>query len=121
MPQLVSDNDVKQILDTTINTQPFIQAAVVVMDGLLSDAGYTTNELMEIQRWMSAHFAVAHAGAQSGQKRSESYEGYSVSYAVATLGDRLDGTHYGKVLQQLEYKGILAGSLGKQRATFSVH
>ena len=51
MPQLIADSDVKAILKTTIDTQPFIETAVVLVDVHLAGAGYTTALLRQIQTY----------------------------------------------------------------------
>jgi Protein of unknown function (DUF4054) len=116
MEQLISDSDVQAIFPTSFSTQPFIQAAVVVTDALLAESGYSDETLREIQRWLAAHFA---SGRQQGIK-SESYEGLSVSYMTATLGEGLKGTTYGQTALALDTKGFLSG-VAKRRATVTVH
>src|SRR5438309_3396699 len=53
----VTDDEVKEILATTVDTTPFIRAAHVLVNDALTGKGLEESTLIEIERWLAAHFA----------------------------------------------------------------
>src|SRR5262245_18019503 len=54
MPR-TTDEAVKQIIDTALNTLPFIMAADMLVTSYLVPAGLSEPLLAEIERWWAAH------------------------------------------------------------------
>ncbi len=102
-PPRVVDADVKGILDTTINTSPFILTAHLMVDEeLLGLGSYSDDRLIQIELWLAAHFACMmdprERAVQIGA--SATFEGY-------THMD-LDFTRYGQQVKILDTSGTLA-------------
>lgn len=116
MAERVTDSEVKAILDTNVDTSPFITAASLLVDRLLDGQGYTTNELKEIERWLAAHMASIRDPNLRSQNVLDAAEVKQVGY----LGKGLEFTGYGQQVKLLEYKGILANNDGKAKATLKV-
>ena len=55
MANRVSDSEVKEIIDTTVTTTPFIDAANLIVTSKLADQELGDALLKEIERWLSAH------------------------------------------------------------------
>ena len=110
----VQTADVKVLIDTELNDlSVFIQSATLQVDRIAAKGLLSTNELKEIERWLSAHFAsirdkrtVKDAVGDS----SHTYEGKT--------GMGLNFTRYGQQALLLDTTGTLAES-GKRRATIS--
>ena len=110
----VTDVEVKEILDTIIDTTPFITAANLIVTEKLGGSDLSSAMLKEIERWLSAHLACSmdpRAKLESLGDGSKSYEGQT------DLG--LDNTKYGQNVKLLDTTGVLA-SLGKQAAKVEV-
>lgn len=113
--QRVRDADVKEIIDTELNTQPFITAASLQVDRHLSTSGLSAAELKEIERWWAAHL-VAIRDPRFLQVRSE---GDSINYERGKSGQGLNATSYGQQVLVLDSTGILARATTAKRA--SIH
>jgi hypothetical protein len=108
----VTDSEVKGILDTTIETYPFIQTANHIVNtnlgGLLAE---TT--LKQIELWLAAHLACMMDPRESRVKAGE---------AEATFEGKTDMglnfTRYGQMVKLLDTTGRLS-TLGLQRARIS--
>ena len=61
----VIDAEIKEIIDTTIDTDPFIEAANLVVTARLANQGIGDDLLKEIERWFAAHL-VAIRDTESG-------------------------------------------------------
>lgn len=116
MPQLVSDADVKAILDTTINTQPFIVLAVLLIDQHLSNQGLSTALMRELQRWLAAHFACMRDPRFTQVKT----ENDSFTYEHGPMGQGLRSTKYGQQVLAMDPTGILA-EVTAQKQQASIH
>lgn len=106
----VTDADVKEILDTMIDTTPFITAANLLVTDKLGSSDLSTSMLKEIERWLAAHFVCARdprARTESIGAATKTYEGQA--------GLRLSSTRYGQNVMLLDTTNTLA-SLGKQSA-----
>lgn len=115
MAARVTDAEVKQILDTDIDTTPFIIAAHrVVEDNELGSFDVASATLKSIEQFLAAHFACA----MEQQTKSETTGKASATYQ-GEFGMRLDSTHYGQTAMTLDSSGILANLNTRQaRALF---
>lgn len=107
MANRVSPYDVQQILDTDMDVfklTAFITGAHLMVNRLLANQDYSAEELFEIERWLSAHFATA----REKQIKSESFGGASETYDTM-IGKGLDSSIYGQQVKLLDTEGILAG------------
>lgn len=118
MSYRVTAAEVQEIINYDESAFPtitaFIKAAnLVVTDKLGSSTVLSSDQLMEIERWLAAHFiAVADQRLKSekiGQAQNE-YQGDIASDAIG-----LHTTFYGKQALVLDVTGTLA-SLGKKKA-----
>lgn len=101
----VTEQEVKQIITTTMNVLPFIKAASIVVADRLSGADLSEETLKEIERWLSAHFL----SVAQPQKKSQSIDGASETYAVPPVtNDGLKSTFYGQQALALDSSGTLA-------------
>ena len=106
----VIDAEVKQIIDTTIDTNPFIQAANLVVTERLSSQGLDDDLLKEIERWFAAHLVAIREPQAKAEKTGDS----SVTY-FGKDGTGLDSTPYGQQVRVLDPTGRMA-TLGKRVA-----
>jgi hypothetical protein len=99
----VTDDEVKEILNTTIDTTAFIRAAHVMVENMLASAGLGETTLIEIERWLAAHFACCYDPRETsvtiGNSRAD-FEGQT--------GKGLDFTRYGQMVKLLDTSGLLA-------------
>ncbi len=102
--QRVVDSDVKQILRTTIDTQPYIVCATLVVTERLVPVGYSADRLRQIELYLSAHLA----SLQDPGLIELTADGATARYDRGKLGTGLNGTQYGQQIQWLDYLGILA-------------
>lgn len=108
---LISDAEVKTIIDTTIDTSAFIETADVMVSENLASAGYTDARLKQIELWLTAHLVCQWDKRVTSEKigdTSNTYEGKT------SMG--LDNSSYGQQVKLLDIKGILA-NLDKPKAT----
>ena len=113
----VTATEVKQILDTDL-TDPvievFINAAnLTVTDALGSSTVLSSDQLKEIERWLTAHLI---ASTRDPQAESEKTGAASIKYQGRTAMG-LDATFYGQQVKILDTSGVLVGSVGKRKAT----
>ncbi len=111
MSQRVSPTDVKAIFETTVDLSAFIMAADLLIDELMTDAGYSEAHLKEIARWLSAHYACT----LDPRLLSEKVAGADVKYQTK-VGDGLEASSYGQQVLTLDTKGILKSIIGKKAA-----
>lgn len=105
MAPRVTDADVKSILDTKIDTTPFITTANVMVDEMLAGAGYSDGRLFQIELWLSAHFA-----CMMDPREADVQAGASATFEGKTeMG--LDWSRYGQQVKVLDTAGILATAL----------
>ena len=108
---LVTDAEVKTIIDTTIDTSAFITTADIIVSENLASAGYTDARLKQIELWLTAHFVCQWDKRVSSEKigdASNTYEGKT--------GMGLDSSSYGQQVKLLDTQGILA-NMDKPKAT----
>jgi len=89
MPRAI-DEEVKEIIDTDVDTTPFIKVANLLVN---SHVTCTDDEeiLTEIERWLAAHFV----GIRDKEVKSYSIGDIKQSFAVNT-GANLNATEYGQ-------------------------
>lgn len=119
MPR-VTEIDVREIMDAddliiVSSFTPFIKAANILVNRFCDvDDQYEDDELLEIERWLAAHFTQILATKKT-QERIGSVENYYQS----KIGMGLKLTHYGQQALILDYHGGLAeadaASVGKRR------
>jgi hypothetical protein len=107
----VTDDEVKGILDTTIDTTPFINTANTLINLKLTGQDLTDDMLYQIELYLAAHLACA----KEPVLKSESVGGAKNDY-VREVGKGLDSTSYGQMVKMLDSTGILA-SMEQKRAT----
>jgi len=113
MSARVTDSEVKQIIETSIDVGPFIQAANLVVTDQLASANLGDDFLKEIERWLSAHLVAI----RERQAKSEKTDDASVTY-FGKDGLGLDSTPYGQQVKVLDVSGTLA-LLGKKKVEFT--
>jgi hypothetical protein len=113
MPR-VTDSEVKEIIDTTITTTPFIAAANLIVTANLADKNLGADLLKEIERWLAAHLVAIRDPRSSDLKM-----GTSSTKFQGQTGLGLDHTSYGQQVKILDYTGTLA-STGLKRASIEV-
>ena len=106
----VIDAEVKKIIDTTIDTDPFIQAANLIVTDRLSNQGLGDDLLKEIERWFAAHLVAI----REPQAKAEKVGDTGVTY-FGKDGYGLDATPYGQQVMVLDPTGRMA-TLGKRPA-----
>ena len=116
MPQRVASRDVLDIIDTTVDPQPFIVAASLLVDRHLGNAGLDAALLTEIERYLAAHF-VCLRDPRLVEGRAE---GLAVRFQRGTAGAGLEATDYGRAVKYMDPTGILVGAMTGQRASFHV-
>ena len=117
----VSDADVKAIIDTDRDTQPFINTATLIVTEELSGKGLSSDRLDAITLYLSAHF-VCVTEERGGLRRSKLGDA-DESYVVPSSNEvGFASTRYGQQAMILDTTGTLANvSAGaKLRARFTV-
>ena len=110
----VAAAEVKQIINTTLDPLPFIEAASVIVSDRLSGKGLSETTLKEIERWISAHFL----SIRQPIRVSQSIDGASERFQVPPASmDGLKSTSYGLQALLLDSSGTLA-NLGKRQIGF---
>ena len=113
----VTDAEVKEIIETTINTVPFIIAANLLVTNTLGSTGLSAATLTEIERWVSAHLVAIRVRQATKEKIADAeitFEGNQTS-----MGKGLLATTYGQQAIMLDTTGALS-SLGKKKASIEV-
>ncbi len=109
----VTDSEVKGILETTIETYPFIETANHIVNtnlsGLLSEA-----TLKKIELWLAAHLA-----CMMDPRESKVVAGEAEATFEGKTDMGLNFTRYGQMVKILDTTGRLL-ALGKERARLSV-
>jgi hypothetical protein len=118
MPR-TTDAAVKEIIETGLNTMPFIMAASTLVTAYLESSGLPESQLTEIERWWTAHLVTIREPRPHQTRLGES----SVTFVEGDLGKGLESSFYGQVVLQLDTSGTLAGATTEdalKRATFDV-
>lgn len=112
MAYRVRDDEVKQILDTDINTTPFIETANVFINDLLSteisEGTVSAAVLRQMELWLAAHFVSIRDKPVKSEKAGDG----QVTYAVQE-GKGLDATPYGQQVKAIDPTGKMATVGGK--------
>lgn len=111
----VSDTEVKKIMNTTIETTPFICTASLIVDEVLSTAGYSEARLKLIELYLSAHLACC----TDPRLISETIGKATNNYQIVKGGQGLNSTAYGQQVLLLDSDNILV-DIGKPMAKMSV-
>ena len=109
----VTDAEVKTIIETTIDTTPFIDAATLLVDQLV-DKGLSDDLLKQIELYLSAHFVTLQERVLKSEEFGDSKEEY-----FADIGKGLDSSNYGQMAKVLDTSGCLA-NFGNPKATLCV-
>lgn len=116
MANRVEQNEVRDIISTDrTDLQPFIIAANLLVTDILGSSELSTDQLKEIERWLSAHFVSISDGG-SGEVIEKEVGEARIKYAVVT-GKNLGATRYGQQTLFLDTTGLLS-KIGKSRARF---
>ena len=115
---LVTDAEVKEIIDTNRDTTPFIDVADLLITESLSGKGLSNARLTKIELYLAAHFATV-TEERGGLTRSgvgDAVEAYNVE-----PGKGLLSTRYGQQAIALDSSGTLT-SLSREalKAEFRV-
>jgi hypothetical protein len=114
--QRVSDQDVKEIIATQLNTQPFIQLATLLVDQYLLNKGIAEALLTEIERWWAAHLVCV----REPRLKDARTDGDAMSWQRGAAGKGLASTDYGQQVLALDPTGTLATVTTTKRASFNV-
>jgi hypothetical protein len=111
----VTDDEVKELIDTEEpDLTPFITAANVLVEKILAnDSSLTSDQLKQIELWLSAHFVAI----KDPVAKTESIGGTSVSHYLSGGSGGLKMTPYGEMACVLDTSGKLV-SMGKRKAGF---
>jgi len=115
MENRVSVDEVKEIFDTDLS-DPFIEAFIsaanqVVTKHLGSSTSLSSEQLKEIERWLTAHLLTA----REPRAKAEAADGARIEIQ-GQFGKGLDSTTYGQMAKMLDTTGTLARVVGKQEA-----
>jgi len=111
-----TDAQVKEILDTDVNCDPFILAANLFVDQWLLDKGLSEPLLTEIERWVAAHFTCMLDPRESQKRMGDQ----AVTFEAGTLLEGLGFTRYGQQAMMLDPTGTLATATTSKRTSFTV-
>lgn len=105
MTALVTDAEVKALIDTDRDTTPFIDTADLIVSEQLSGKGLTDARLKQIELYLAAHFAAIteERGALKSTKMGDSSDTYDNQ---AGFGLKL--TRYGQQAISLDTSGTLS-------------
>lgn len=114
MTNRVTHEEVNEIINNSLeDLTPFITAANLLVDDLLSEAGHSAALLKEIERWTAAHFV----STRIPQAKAEKIGDASITYERGeSTGVGLMSSSYGKQAALLDTSGILAQT-GKKAAS----
>ena len=101
----VTDAEVEEIIeyDSSISLTPFINIANQLVTELCADSDYSDDRLLEIERWLSAHFYTV----RDQRAASEKAGSVAISYQYK-IGMLLQNTRYGQQALILDTAGNLA-------------
>lgn len=116
----VDTDDIKEIMTIVTLTDDeidrFIATANLIIEKNLNTGAYdyTTAELDDIERYLSAHFCAL----KEPRTVAEKVDVLSVTFQGKT-GMALNATHYGQTAQMLDRHGVLQSIGAKQLATIT--
>ena len=105
MANRVTSAEVEEIIevDSSVSLAPFITVANQLVTELCTDSGYVDARLLEIERWLSAHFVQIREQAIADEKAGTVSQ--SFQYKIDLL---LNQTKYGQMAMLLDTAGNLA-------------
>lgn len=112
----VTSSEVKEILNTTLTLDAFITAANLIVTDHLGTSGLSAERLKEIERWLTAHFAVVRDVDENVMSKSTGDASVSI---MGKSGLGLDGSRYGQQVKLLDSTGRLS-DLGKTRVKVEI-
>lgn len=115
---LVTDSEVKAIIDTERDTTPFITTASLIVTEQLADQTLSDDRKKQIELYLAAHFCAIteERGALARQRMGDASEEYKID-----AGYGLALTRYGQQAIQLDTSGTLRALTRKgQDALFRV-
>jgi len=115
---LVTDSEVKAVIDTERDTTPFINAAHLIVTEDLANSGHSNDRLKQIELYLAAHFVCVteESGGLTSSKVGQASETYGGKF---TQGFNL--TRYGQQAVVLDTTGALAAlAEPTKKAEFSV-
>lgn len=120
MAKRVTVQEVKDIITlkssiSVASVSACITAANITIDSNSTSSGYSSTELKELERWLSAHFLAILDPRAESKKIGDA----ATKYRLGSEGKGLDCTPYGQQLKVLDYKRTL-NNLGKQKATVGI-
>lgn len=117
MAARVTDAEVKEIITTTIDTEPFIDNANLFVNNQLGSSGLSEATLTMIELYVSAHLVgiSINEGNVKNKRIGESQKTYSTPFIL----DGLKLTKYGDTALLLDTSGTLS-SAGKKPPKFFV-
>jgi hypothetical protein len=109
---LVSDDEVKALIDTQRDTRPFIATAHIVVSEQLIGKGLSDDRLKQIELYLAAHYTAVSEehGALKSSKMGESTDVYDLN-----VGEGLKLTRFGQQALSLDTSGTLR-SMGRTGA-----
>jgi hypothetical protein len=117
MPPRVDDAGVKTILDTSLDTTPFITVAHLLVEQHLANQGVSEDLLTELERWLAAHFACI----RDPRFREARTAGEGMVFELGKPGEGLAATTYGQQALLLDPTGRLALVTTTKRASIKVN
>lgn len=112
----VTATEVKEIIETTLTdagVEAYISAANVTITAWLGgNANLTSDQLMEIERWLSAHLIACSERQLRAETAGQAKDEYAGSFGMG-----LDFTSYGQQVKMLDTTGILAAKVGRRAAS----
>ena len=115
MPR-VTDAEVKTIIDTELDTTPFIATANTLVNNLLTSSGLDDTTLASIELWLSAHYVAV----RDPRFRSVRTEQHQMDFERGQAGMGIRATTYGQQALELDTSGTLVARLGRRRAFIRV-
>jgi preprotein translocase subunit SecF len=120
MANRVTADELKEILETELSDtilDTFIGAANrVVTEHLGDDATLSDEQKADIEKFLAAHFCASTREQQAQSEKAGPTGGAQIVYQ-GVFGLGLDFTGYGQMVRILDTTGILAGALGKRKAS----
>lgn len=101
----VTDSEVRGLIKTSFDVDPFIATAGLLVDESLVGQGMSEERLKTIELWLSAHFVAVteERGALMRSKKGDSDEDYEIK-----VGTGLNMTRFGQQAIALDSSGVLA-------------
>lgn len=111
----VSEEEVEEIITTSLNIDPFIKTANQIITNHLTGKGLSSDTLILVELWLSAHLVAC----ADPQLKEETIGDAKETKNVGPLGKGLEASVYGQQVKLLDTTGTLA-AMGKKLAGFDV-